>query len=115
MATFPEDADRLEAAAQEASLSRLYGGIHHRFDMMAGLALGRKVAAKAMAADLDKVAVPDVRAFEVELYKFIETRHPQVFRGIVEKKQLDDQLKGALDAAVKEFANDFASRKASAA
>jgi F-type H+/Na+-transporting ATPase subunit alpha len=64
---------------------------------------------------LDKVAVADVRAFEVELYKFIETRHPQVFRGIVEKKQLDDQLKGALDAAVKEFAGDFASRKATAA
>jgi hypothetical protein len=38
-----------------------------------------------------------------------------VFRGIVEKKQLDDQLKGALDAAVKEFAGDFSSRKASAA
>src|SRR5213596_2737696 len=64
---------------------------------------------------LDKVAVADVRAFEVDLYKFIETRHPQVFRGIIEKKQLDDQLKGALDAAVKEFAGDFASRKASAA
>ena len=64
---------------------------------------------------LDKVAVSDVRAFETELYKFIETRHPQVFRGIVEKKQLDDQLKGSLDAAVKEFAGDFSSRKASAA
>ena len=42
---------------------------------------------------LDNVAVADVRAFETELYKFIETRHPQVFRGIAEKKQLDDQLK----------------------
>src|SRR6185437_3512564 len=56
---------------------------------------------------LDNIAVSDVRRFEVELYKFIETRHPQVLRGIVEKKQLDDQLKGALDAAVKEFAGDF--------
>src|SRR5436309_1929103 len=64
---------------------------------------------------LDKVAVADVRAFEIELYKFMETRHPQVIRGIVEKKQLDDQLKGALDAAVKEFAGDFATRKATAA
>src|SRR6266545_1978006 len=64
---------------------------------------------------LDNVAVPDVRAFEIELYQFIETRYPQVFRGIVEKKQLDDQLKGALEAAIKEFAGDFATRKASAA
>src|SRR6058998_301668 len=64
---------------------------------------------------LDEVPVNDARAFEVELYKFMETRHPQVIRGIADKKQLDDQLKGALDAAVKEFAIDFATRKAAAA
>jgi len=64
---------------------------------------------------LDSVAVPDVRAFETELYTFIETRHPNVFRGIADKKQLDDELKAALDAAVKEFAGEFASRKATAA
>jgi F-type H+/Na+-transporting ATPase subunit alpha len=64
---------------------------------------------------LDTVAIPDLRRFEVELYGFLETRHPQVFRGIIEKKQLDDQLKGALDAAVKEFAGDFGARKATAA
>ncbi len=64
---------------------------------------------------LDSVALPDIRTFEVELYNFIETRHPQVFRGIVEKKQLDDQLKASLDAAVREFAGEFASRKATAA
>ena len=56
-----------------------------------------------------------MRAFEVELYQFIDGRAPEVFRGIVEKKQLDDQLKAALDAAVKEFATDFAARKAAAA
>jgi F-type H+-transporting ATPase subunit alpha len=64
---------------------------------------------------LDGIAVSEVRAFETELYKFIETRHPQVFGAIAEKKQLDDQIKGALDAAVKEFAGDFASRRAAAA
>jgi len=64
---------------------------------------------------LDKVALPDVRAFEADLYRFIETRSPQVFTGIREKKQLDDETRGALDAAVKEFAKDFAARKAAAA
>jgi len=64
---------------------------------------------------LDNVAVPDVRAFEVELYQFIESRHPDLFRGIAEKKQLDDQLKPVLDGAVKTFAAEFASRKAAAA
>src|SRR6059036_3658193 len=64
---------------------------------------------------LDNIAVSDVRAFEIELYKFIETRAPDVFRGLTDKKQLDDQLKAALDRAVKEFAADFAARKAAAA
>jgi hypothetical protein len=54
---FPEERERLEQIAEEASLSRLYAGIHYRFDMVAGLALGRAAAAKAMAADLDHVAV----------------------------------------------------------
>jgi F-type H+-transporting ATPase subunit alpha len=64
---------------------------------------------------LDTIGISEIRAFETELYEFIETRHPQVFGGIAEKKQLDDRLKAALDAAVKEFAGDFASRKATAA
>jgi membrane-associated phospholipid phosphatase len=54
---FPDEATRLEGVAIEASLSRLYAGIHYRFDMEAGLALGRAVAAKAVASDLDAVAV----------------------------------------------------------
>ena len=54
---FPSETERLTAFADEASLSRLYAGIHFRFDMEAGLALGRAVAAKALAADLDHVAV----------------------------------------------------------
>src|SRR6188472_1994650 len=48
---------------------------------------------------LDGVALSDVHAFESELYSFIETRYPQIFRDIKEKKQLDDQTKGALTQA----------------
>jgi membrane-associated phospholipid phosphatase len=50
-AAFPSETARLARVAEEASLSRLYGGIHYRFDMQAGLALGAAVAAKAVAAD----------------------------------------------------------------
>src|SRR5882672_9413034 len=60
---------------------------------------------------MDDVALPDVRAYETELYRFIESRYPQLFGGIREKKQLDDELKGMLDKAVKEFAGDFAAKK----
>src|SRR5437867_7089915 len=64
---------------------------------------------------LDNIPVSNVRAFETELYTFIETRTPQVFGSIVQKKVLDDQLKKELDAVVKEFATDFTARKAAAA
>src|SRR6187551_1167832 len=47
---------------------------------------------------LDAIPVSDVHAFEVGLYQFIDSREPQLFRNIAEKKQLDDQLKGTLNA-----------------
>lgn len=56
IAFFPDDAARLDGMSLEASLSRLYAGIHYRFDMEAGIALGRAVAATALAANLDEVA-----------------------------------------------------------
>ncbi len=56
-AAFPSEASRLADVAEEASLSRLYAGIHYRFDMQAGVALGRAVAALAWGVDLDEVAV----------------------------------------------------------
>jgi F-type H+-transporting ATPase subunit alpha len=64
---------------------------------------------------LDNIAVGDVHAFETELYNFIDTRHPQLFRTIAEKKQLDDQLRATMTEAVKEFSAGFAARKAAAA
>jgi F-type H+-transporting ATPase subunit alpha len=67
------------------------------------------------AGYLDDIPVHEVLTFEVELFKFLENRHPAILSGIAEKKQLDEQLKGSLDATVKEFARDFAARKASAA
>jgi F-type H+/Na+-transporting ATPase subunit alpha len=64
---------------------------------------------------LDNIPVSELRAFETDLYRFIDNRYPELFRAIAEKKQLDDQLKGTLTDAVKEFASDFAARKATAA
>jgi hypothetical protein len=49
---FPSERDRLRELAQQASMSRLYAGIHYRFDAEAGEALGAAVAGKAAAADL---------------------------------------------------------------
>jgi len=64
---------------------------------------------------LDNIPAADVQAFESELFKYIETRYGDLFKGIAAKKQLDDQLKADLNAAVGECARDFAARKAAAA
>ena len=48
---FPEQRDDLAAKVTQAGLSRMYGGIHYRFDIEAGQALGRSVADFAIAAD----------------------------------------------------------------
>ncbi len=48
-ALFPADAERLAAMADEAGESRLYAGIHYRFDKDAGLHIARHVAALALS------------------------------------------------------------------
>ena len=49
-AFFPERAEALDGMAEEAAVSRLYGGIHFRSDNEAGLELGRRVGAVALRA-----------------------------------------------------------------
>ena len=64
---------------------------------------------------LDAIAVSDIRAFEAELSSHLDSRAPGLMRGIAEKKQIDDELKAGLTAAVKDFAAQFAARKSAAA
>jgi hypothetical protein len=45
---FPQDRAEFTRIAEEQAMSRLYGGIHYRFDDDAGLALGRVVARYAV-------------------------------------------------------------------
>ena len=44
MSLFPEESATLQAMIEEAGLARMYGGLHYRFDLLAGRELGRKVA-----------------------------------------------------------------------
>jgi hypothetical protein len=46
---FPRDAARLQTMVVKAGLSRMYGGIHYRFDCEVGQDLGRKVAAYTLS------------------------------------------------------------------
>jgi hypothetical protein len=49
-AFFPDKARDLGAMAEEAALSRLYGGIHYETDNKVGLAVGRRVGRVAVRA-----------------------------------------------------------------
>ena len=53
MDAFPSERDRLEEIIEIAGLSRMYGGIHYRFDIDAGGAIGRQAAALALAGSLE--------------------------------------------------------------
>jgi F-type H+-transporting ATPase subunit alpha len=64
---------------------------------------------------LDTVPVEHVRAYEIELSKFLETRRPQVLSTLAEKKQIDDGLKAALNDALQEFGASFAAAQKTAA
>src|SRR6185503_2833153 len=50
---FPSERDRLNAIIEEAGMSRVYGGIHYRFDIEGGRAIGRGAAALALAGSLE--------------------------------------------------------------
>src|SRR5687767_11123708 len=69
----------------------------------------------ATKGHLDSVAIEDVRGYEEDLYRFLETRHPGVLTGIAEKKILDDDLKAALERAVNEFGQQFGAVRGAAA
>ena len=49
---FPDEEARFTADMKLAGLSRMYGGIHYRFDVTAGQELGRQVAQWAIAHDV---------------------------------------------------------------
>ena len=50
---FPSERDRLEGIITAAGMSRVYGGIHYRFDVDAGQVIGRGAAALALAGSLE--------------------------------------------------------------
>jgi len=56
---------------------------------------------------LDDMPIDQVRAFETELYKFVDTSNPALLRTVMEKKTLDDTLKNDLVNVIKEGKQRF--------
>jgi F-type H+-transporting ATPase subunit alpha len=67
---------------------------------------------------LDDLAVEDCRAFEAELYKFLDNSRPGILNTIREKKAFDKPLEAELTAVINElkdrFRKDRATRSAKA-
>jgi F-type H+-transporting ATPase subunit alpha len=64
---------------------------------------------------LDDLPVDQVRDFEAELYKYVDATNPGVLRAIMEKKVLDDALKGQLQDVIKQAKQQFVATKQAAA
>ena len=64
---------------------------------------------------LDNVAVEDVRAYETQLFQFLDSRRAQLLSSLAEKKQIDDDIKGELNQSLKEFGETFAAGRKTAA
>jgi len=56
---------------------------------------------------LDEFEIKDIRAFEVGLYKYFESAQTPLIEDLTKKKALDDDLRGKLHAALKEYAANF--------
>jgi F-type H+/Na+-transporting ATPase subunit alpha len=56
---------------------------------------------------LDDMPVEQVRDFEKDLYKYVETANPSLLNTIMEKKILDDNLKAEIAKVIKEAKQQF--------
>src|ERR1700680_2295930 len=64
---------------------------------------------------LDDFPVEQCRAFEQELYKFVETSHPGILQTIRDKKTLDDNLKAEMRRVITECKERFVKEHSQAA
>ncbi len=56
---------------------------------------------------LDDLPVEVLQDFERELYEFTESRHPDIFKELIEKEEISDDLGKRMAAAIDEFKAEF--------
>jgi F-type H+-transporting ATPase subunit alpha len=57
---------------------------------------------------LDNFKIADIRAYEIGLYKFFDNAQAAIVDELTQKKALDDELRGKLHEALKEYSATFA-------
>jgi F-type H+-transporting ATPase subunit alpha len=66
----------------------------------------------ASIGTLDDLPLGQIKAFEEELYKFVENAHPEILNGIRETKNTDDAMKAKMNAMLKDFKSQFVAQQA---
>lgn len=56
---------------------------------------------------LDKYPVEVLGQYEVQFYRFMETRHPEILQEIRERKEISPDLDARMQAALNEFDGVF--------
>jgi F-type H+-transporting ATPase subunit alpha len=56
---------------------------------------------------VDDLPVASLKRYEQELFAFISSRHPDVFADILQKRELDGDLRGKLNKLLEEFKGVF--------
>jgi F-type H+/Na+-transporting ATPase subunit alpha len=56
---------------------------------------------------LDDLEVEQIRSFEAELYKYVDTANPKMLTTLMEKKTIDDALKAGMKKTLDEFKQRF--------
>jgi F-type H+-transporting ATPase subunit alpha len=60
---------------------------------------------------LDDLAIDQLRDFEADLYRFVDTTNPGLLRSIMEKKILDDGLKAEMTKVIKRCKDTFVTQR----
>jgi F-type H+-transporting ATPase subunit alpha len=60
---------------------------------------------------LDDLEIEQIRAFESELLKYVESMNPKLLDAIMQKKTIDDALKADIEKTLKEFKQRFVSER----
>jgi len=63
---------------------------------------------------LDDLKIPEIRPFEDGLHKYFESAQSALLADLTKKKQIDDDVRNRLHAAIKEFKAGFAAEKTEA-
>jgi F-type H+-transporting ATPase subunit alpha len=61
---------------------------------------------------LDEIPTPELQRYERELYRFVESRYPQMLATLAEKKAIDEGLREQMLGSLREFAKEYSAVKA---